>query len=53
MDVDLQSACETFSLNVLSVLAVTQAFSPLLIVTKGRIINIGSIGGKVVAPYTG
>ncbi|KAF3398834.1 NADPH-dependent 1-acyldihydroxyacetone phosphate reductase [Talaromyces pinophilus] len=52
-DVDLQSAMETFNLNVLSALAVTQAFLPLLIAAKGKVINIGSIGGKVVTPFTG
>jgi NAD(P)-dependent dehydrogenase (short-subunit alcohol dehydrogenase family) len=39
--------------NVIGVVAVTQAFLPLLRAGRGRIVNIGSISGKVVAPCLG
>ncbi|KAH8695332.1 hypothetical protein BGW36DRAFT_299432 [Talaromyces proteolyticus] len=45
-DISISDARQTFEVNVLSVLAVSQAFLPLLIEAKGRVINIGSIGGK-------
>ncbi len=53
-ELDLQ-----LQVNVKSVLAVTQAFLPLLGATKnrkfapGRIINIGSVSGKIVYPFLG
>ncbi|KAH8807773.1 hypothetical protein F5884DRAFT_881205 [Xylogone sp. PMI_703] len=53
LDTDLKIARETFDLNVISVLAVTQQFAPALIAAKGKIINIGSVGGRLVTPYTG
>lgn len=45
--------------NLVSVLAVTQAFVPLLGADRslkgapGRIVNIGSAGGKIAAPFLG
>jgi len=39
--------------NVIGVLTVTQAFLPLLRLARGRIVNVGSISGKVVPPYMG
>jgi len=39
--------------NVIGPLAVTQAFLPLLSRARGRIVNIGSISGRVVPPYLG
>ena len=39
--------------NVIGQLAVTQALLPMLRVTKGRIINIGSIAGRSAMPMTG
>lgn len=43
LDVDIQEARKLFDLNVFSILAVTQAFTPLLIQAKGCICNIGSV----------
>jgi NAD(P)-dependent dehydrogenase (short-subunit alcohol dehydrogenase family) len=39
--------------NVIGQVAVTQAFLPLLRPAKGRIVNIGSIGGRLAAPFVG
>lgn len=40
-------------INVVGLLAVTQAFLPLLRRVRGRIINIGSISGRVANPFVG
>ena len=42
-----------FDLNVFALISVTKAFSPLLIASKGTIINIGSIAGKAPIPWQG
>jgi 1-acylglycerone phosphate reductase len=42
-----------FDTNVFALVAVTQAFAPLLIASKGTIINIGSIVGHFPAPWQG
>ena len=42
-----------FAVNVLGLLAVTQAFLPLLRQGKGGIVNIGSLAGKVAFPLWG
>jgi NAD(P)-dependent dehydrogenase (short-subunit alcohol dehydrogenase family) len=39
--------------NVVGQHAVTQALVPLLRRGRGRIVNLGSIGGRIVAPMTG
>jgi NAD(P)-dependent dehydrogenase (short-subunit alcohol dehydrogenase family) len=39
--------------NVIGQIAVTQAFLPLLRKGFGRIVNIGSIGGRMAAPFLG
>jgi NAD(P)-dependent dehydrogenase (short-subunit alcohol dehydrogenase family) len=39
--------------NFVGQVAVTQAFLPLIRASKGRIINIGSVGGEVAAPFLG
>ncbi len=38
--------------NIVGVLMVTQAFTKLLRASKGRIINVGSIAGRVTTPYS-
>lgn len=40
-------------INVIGLLAVTQAFLPLIRRAKGRIVNIGSISGRVANPFVG
>ncbi len=42
-----------FEVNVIGLVAVTQAFMPLLRQSKGRIVNISSVGGFSVTPMLG
>ena len=45
LDAETPIAQNLFNLNVFAPIRITQAFSPLLIATKGTIINIGSVAG--------
>jgi len=40
-------------INVMGPLLVTQAFLPMIRARKGRIVTIGSIGGKMALPFVG
>jgi NAD(P)-dependent dehydrogenase (short-subunit alcohol dehydrogenase family) len=40
-------------INVTAQIAVTQAFLPLLRKARGRILNVGSVGGKITIPFGG
>ncbi len=53
--VPLEAVRTQFEVNVLGLLAVTQAFLPLLQngTSPGRIINISSIAGRVTSPFLG
>ena len=42
-----------FEINVVGQVMVTQAFLPLIRRAQGRIINIGSVGGKITMPFGG
>lgn len=42
---------EIFNINVFGQLAVTQAFLPLLRTTRGRIVNISSVGAHIAVPF--
>lgn len=49
----MADAQKLFAVNVFGVVAVTTAFIPLLIASKGTIINLGSIAGKSPVPWQG
>ncbi|KAK2764291.1 hypothetical protein FQN54_008983 [Arachnomyces sp. PD_36] len=53
LDSDMSVAKKMFDVNVFAVVAVTQAFAPLLIASKGTIINIGSVLGTMPLPWQG
>jgi len=40
-----------FEVNLFGHLAITRALLPALLATKGRIVNIGSIGGRFASPF--
>ncbi len=44
---------EQLEVNLVAHVAVTQAFLPLIRLGSGRIVNVGSIGGRVVLPIHG
>jgi len=57
--VPLEEFRRQLEVNLVSVLGVTQAFAPLLGADRslkggpGRIVNIGSVGGKIAPPFIG
>jgi NAD(P)-dependent dehydrogenase (short-subunit alcohol dehydrogenase family) len=51
--VPLDELRQQIEINVIGQVAVTQAFLPLLRKRKGRIVNMGSIGGKIALPFVG
>ena len=42
-----------FEVNFFAPMAIAQAFLPILRATRGRIVNVSSIGGKFAAPFVG
>ena len=53
LDTNVSDARKLFDVNVFALISVTKAFSPLLIGSKGTIINIGSIAGVTPVPWQG
>lgn len=53
LDVNLADARRTFDANFFGVLSTTQGFAPLLIVAKGRIVNISSVAQWTPVPWLG
>ncbi|KAF4996290.1 hypothetical protein FDECE_12512 [Fusarium decemcellulare] len=53
LDADMATAKALFDVNVWGVLEVTNAFSPMLIASKGTIINIGSVVSRIPIPFQG
>lgn len=51
--VSLDDIRRQYEVNVFGVVAVTQAMLPLVRAAQGRIVNMGSISGKVAPPYLG
>jgi NAD(P)-dependent dehydrogenase (short-subunit alcohol dehydrogenase family) len=52
-EVPLARLREIMAVNVVGVVAVTQAFLPLLRSGRGRIVNISSVSGRIAAPFLG
>lgn len=53
LDADIAEAKMTYDINVWGLLAVTQAFAPLLIRAQGAICNISSVLGEMVYAWQG
>jgi NAD(P)-dependent dehydrogenase (short-subunit alcohol dehydrogenase family) len=51
--VPLEKFRRQFEVNVFGHLAVTQAFLPLIRTATGRIVNVGSVGGRITMPFGG
>ena len=53
IEADLATAKQLYDVNVLGLLAMTQAFAPMLIASKGKLVNISSVGGILAMPWHG
>ncbi|KJX93911.1 oxidoreductase like protein [Zymoseptoria brevis] len=53
LDMDIEDGKKMFDVNVWGLLAVTQAFAPLLIANKGCILNITSVAGALKQAWQG
>ncbi len=51
--VPVAKLCEQFEVNVVGQIAVTRAFLPLLRKSSGRIVNMGSVSGRLATPFVG
>ena len=51
--VDLDDLRRQLEINTIAPVAVTQAFLPRLRRSRGRIVNMGSVGGRVSQPFLG
>jgi NAD(P)-dependent dehydrogenase (short-subunit alcohol dehydrogenase family) len=51
--IDLDEFRTTLEINSVAQLAVAQAFLPMLRRSRGRIVNMSSIGGRVAQPFAG
>ena len=53
LDIDFEKARKTFDINVFAPFNVTKAFMPLLIASKGTVVNIGSYVDSLPLPWGG
>ena len=53
IEADLATAKRLYDVNVLGSLAVTQAFVPMLIAAKGKVVNVSSVGAILAMPWGG
>ena len=53
MELDIERFVEQYNVNVFGTHRVTKAFFPLLLSSKGRIVNISSVAGYVATPFSG
>src|SRR3954470_16636677 len=50
---DVDELRKTLEINTVAPVAVTQAFIPRLRASRGRVVNISSIGGRIAQPFLG
>lgn len=50
---DVQTMRKVMDVNVWGGIAIAQAFAPLLRTSRGRLVNLTSVAGRVVSPYLG
>jgi 1-acylglycerone phosphate reductase len=53
LDVSIEDAKRVYDINVWAVLAMAQAFAPMLIKARGTICNISSVSGELVFAWSG
>ncbi|KAJ8121001.1 hypothetical protein ONZ43_g2440 [Nemania bipapillata] len=53
LDLDLDKARKVYDVNVWALLAMTQAFAPMLIKAKGVVCNISSVSGELIFSWMG
>ena len=53
LDIHIEEAKWMYDVNVWGVIAMIQAFAPLVIAARGVIVNIASISGYLYPPYMG
>lgn len=53
LDSNMDAARSVFEVNVFAVVALTQACAPMFIASKGKVINISSIGSRASLPWMG
>ena len=53
IEIDLATVKHLYDVNVHGLLAMTQAFAPMLIAAKGKLVNLSSIGGILALPWGG
>jgi NAD(P)-dependent dehydrogenase (short-subunit alcohol dehydrogenase family) len=51
--IDLDELRRQFEVNAIGPIAVTQAFLSLIRTCRGRVVNVGSIGGRIAQPMLG
>jgi NAD(P)-dependent dehydrogenase (short-subunit alcohol dehydrogenase family) len=51
--IELETVRRVFDVNVVGVVAMTQAFLPLLRASGGRVINISSVSARLALPFAG
>jgi 1-acylglycerone phosphate reductase len=52
-DINIDEVKNVFDVNVFGLAAVTKAFIPFLIESKGKVVNIGSVAGLIPNPFFG
>src|SRR3954470_17650850 len=50
---DMDELRQTLEINTIAPVALTQAFIPRLRASRGRVVNISSIGGRIAQPFLG